>query len=65
MTGPEIFLAVMGAALLVLGIVTYIRDNRNTNLNHKERKWRWISTVAFLSAGGVAVGVAIISAIRQ
>jgi len=55
----------MGALLLVLGIVTYIRDNRNTNLNPKERKWRWISTVAFLSSGGVAVGVAIISAIRQ
>jgi hypothetical protein len=65
MTGPEIFLAVMGAPFLVLGIVTYIRDNRKTNLNSKERRWRWISTVAFLSAGGFAVGLAIISAILQ
>jgi hypothetical protein len=65
MTGPEIVLAVMGAPLLVLGIVTYIRDNRNTNLDPKERQWRWISTVAFLSAGGFAVGLAIVSAILQ
>jgi cytochrome c oxidase assembly factor CtaG len=65
MTGPEIFLALMGVPFLVLGIVTYIRDNRNNNLNPKERQWRWVSTVAFLSAGGFAVGVAIVAAILQ
>ena len=65
MTGPEILLAVMGAAFLVLGIVIYIRDNRNTSLKPQERQWRWVSIVAFLSAGGLAVGLAILSASLQ
>jgi hypothetical protein len=47
MTGPEILLAVMGAAFLVLGIVIYIRDNRNTSLKPKSRQWRWISLSRF------------------